>query len=456
MREVGKEGKSFATSLLPLFPHSLTDWGRIFLVNKKLFERLQRFDCELCDLLKISLDRQLYTLSLIPTDSAASPLSQYIKGSAIGNDFIGQYSALHYSQIEQLAVKRCSELFGAEHAIVRTGNAAAASRVVLLTFAKAGDKILSFNLRKKEHCTGEQMNYEFVKFAVEPKDFRMDYEAVRSLANRHKPALIIYSPVNYPHNIDYKKLRAIADEVGANLWIDLGQNAGLIVAKKIPSPVPYADVATFSASDSLHGPQSGIILSKNKFGGALEQKLIDTGHVSLKKNVLASLAITFREIACEEYEDYAAQILKNARALENGLKKSGAEVLISPTENHLVLVKINQDGKQLEEKLAEGGLLVKAEKLMTIDENITYPVLRLSSLDPTTRGVDERDMFTVGQTLGKFLQSKQDAQAIKSVSKVVKEMVEDLPLFSEEWLPEAEIIRERDPELMMKALIYGM
>ena len=93
---------------------------------------------------------------------------------------------------------------------------------------------------------------------------------------------------------------------------------------------------------------------------------------------------------------------------------------------------------------------------MTTDENITYPVLRLSSLDPTTRGVDERDMFTVGQTLGKFLQSKQDAQAVKSVSKVVKEMVEDLPLFSEEWLPEAEIIRERDPELMMKALIYGM
>ena len=426
------------------------------MANKKLFERLQRFDRELCDLLKISLDRQLYTLSLIPTDSAASPLSHYIKGSAIGNDFIGQYSALHYSQIEQLAVRRCRELFGAEHAIVRTGSAAAASRVVLQTFAKAGDKILSFNLRKKEYCTGEQMNYDFVKFAVEPKDFRMNYDNVRYLVIRHKPALIIYSPVNYPHNIDYKKLRAIADAADAKLWVDLGQNAGLIAAKKIPSPVPYADVATFSASDALHGPQSGIILSRNKFSGALEQKLIDTGHVSLKKNVLASLAITFREVACTEYEDYAEQILINARALEDGLKKSGAEVLISPTENHLVLVKINWDGKQLEDKLAEGGLLVKAEKLMTTDENVTYPVLRLSSLDPTTRGVDEKEMFAVGQTLGKFLQSKQDSQAVANVSKLVKRTVENLPLFSEEWLPEAEIIRERDPELMMKTLIYGM
>ena len=426
------------------------------MVNKKLFERLQRFDPELCELLKISLDRQLYTLSLIPTDSAASPLSQYIKGSAIGNDFIGQFSAQHYSQIEQLAVKRVCKIFGAEHAIVRIGSAAAASRVVLMTLAKPGDKILSFNLRKKEYCTGEQMKYDFIKFAVEPKNFRMNYETVRYLAIRQKPAVIIYSPVNYPHNIDYKKIRAIADEVNALLWIDLGQNAGLIAAKKIPSPVPFADVATFSASDALHGPQSGIILSRKKFSDALEKKLIDTGHVSLKKNVLASLAITFREIDCAEYKDYAEQILLNARALEDGLKKSGAEVLISPTENHLVLVKINQDGKELEEKLSQGGLLVKAEKLMTSDEKIIYPVLRLSSLDPTTRGVDEKEMFTVGLKLGEFLKSRQDSNALKNVSKLVKEVVDNLPLFSEEWIPEAEIIRERDPELMMKALIYGM
>ena len=425
-------------------------------MNRKFFERLKKFDPELSELLKISIDRQLYTLSLIPTDTAASPLSQYIKGSAIGNDFVGQYSAQHYSKIEQLAVERACKLFGAEHAVVRTGNAAVASRVVLMTLANPGDKILSFNLRKKEHCTGEQMKYDFIKFAVEPKNFRMNYDTVRYLALRNKPVLIIYSPVNYPHNIDYKKMRKIADEVGAKLWIDLGQNAGLIAAKKIPSPIPYADVATFSASDSLHGPQSGIILSKKQFAASLEQKLIDTGHVSLKKNVLAALAVTFREVACEEYGEYAQQILNNARALENGLKQSRAEVLISPTENHLVLVRINQDGKDLEEKLAQGGLLVKSEKLMTSDEKITYPILRLSSLDPTTRGVYEDDMFTIGLTLGEFLKSRQDTKSVTGLSKVIKEIVESLPLFSEEWLPETEIIRERDPELMMKALVYGM
>lgn len=426
------------------------------MISKKLFSRLQKFDPELSSLLKISFDRQLSTLSLIPTDTAASPLSQYVKGSAIGNDFIGHYSAMHYSQIEQLAVKRCKELFGAEHAIVRTGNAVAASRTVLMTFAKPGDKILSFNLRKKEHCTGSQMQFDFVKFAIDPKSFRLNYETVRYLARRHKPVLIIYSPVNYPHNIDYKKMRTIADEVGAKLWIDLGQNAGLVAAQKIPSPVSFADVVTFSASDALHGPQSGIILSKKIFAAQLEQKLIDTGHVSLKKNVLAALAITFREVACEEYVDFAKQILINARALEDGLKKSGAEVLITPTENHLVLVRINQDGKYLEENLSKANLLVKAEKLMTADENVIYPVLRLSSLDPTTRGVDEEDMFTVGKALGKFLQQSSNAATISDLKKIIREIVENLPLLSEEWLPEAETIHESDTELMMKSLIYGM
>ncbi|MBQ9441559.1 MAG: serine hydroxymethyltransferase [Selenomonadaceae bacterium] len=428
------------------------------MVNKKLFKQLQKFDPELCKVLKFSLDRQISTLSLIPTDNAASPLSQYLKGSALGNDFIGHNALEHYSRIEQLAVKRACELFKAEHAILRTGNPVAASRVVLMALAKNGDKILSFNLRKSEHCTGEQMKYNFIKFAVEPNTFKMNYEKVRYLALKNKPTLIIYSPVNYPHNIDYAKMRKIADESGAKLWIDLGQNAGLVAAKKIPSPVPYADVATFAASDGLHGPQSGIILCKKNLADLLEKTVIETGHASLKKNVMAALAITFHEVNCEEYSDYADAVLENARALENGLKKSGVETFCSPTENHLVLVRVpeGKDGATVASKLEDAGLLVKAEKLMTSDDKISYPILRLSSLDPTTRALSEENLFTVGLTLGEFLKSNQDSRAINSVSKIVSEMVESLPLFSEDWLPEEEILHERDAELMMKSMIYGM
>ena len=201
------------------------------MTGKKLFKQLQKFDPDLCEVLKFSLDRQISTLSLIPTDNAASPLSQYLKGSALGNDFIGHNALEHYSRIEQLAVKRACELFKSEHAILRTGNPVAASRVVLMALAKSGDKILSFNLRKSEHCTGEQMKYDFVKFALEPHNLQIDFTKVRYLALKHKPTLLICSPVNYPKNVDYKKLRKIADEVNAKLWIDLGQNAGLVAAK---------------------------------------------------------------------------------------------------------------------------------------------------------------------------------------------------------------------------------
>jgi glycine hydroxymethyltransferase len=381
-----------------------------------------------------------------------------LKGSALGNDFIGHNSLEHYSRIEQLAVKRACKLFNAEHAILRLGNPVAASRVVLLALAQTGDTILSFNLRKKEHCTGEQMKYNFIKFAIDPHDMRLNYENVKYLALKNRPKLIIFSPTNYPHNIDYLKMQKMAEESGAILWVDLGQNAGLVAAGKIPSPVPYADILTFAGSDGLHGPQSGIILCRKKFADLLEKAVIETGHASLKKNVMAALAITFNEVSCPEFKEYAQAVMDNARALENGLNSAGIETYWKKTENHLVLPKMpeNVDNKSVAAKLEQAGLLVKAETLMTSDENISYPILRLSSLDPTTRALNEEDLFRVGATLGEFLKSPQDSRAIKKVEQVVKEIIEGLPLFSEDWLPAEEIIRERDAELIMKSMIYGM
>ena len=425
--------------------------------SKKILKRLKEFDPELWELLRENTERQVSMLSLIPTDSAASPFSSYLKGSTLGNDFMGHYSLGHRSRAEILAANRACKLFKAEHAIVRVGNLVAASRVVLQALLKNGDKVLSFNLRKKEHCTGELMNYQFIKFSIEPSTFRIDVDKVRSMTRQCRPKMMIYSPVNYPHNIDYKKLRGIADEVGAVLWVDIGQNSGLVAAEEIASPVAYADIVTFSASDALHGPQSGIILCKKKFADTLERAVIDTGHASLKKNVLAALAVTFHEASCNEYKDYARQIILNARALENGLKSAKADLVCGPTENHLVLVRLKsqQDAATVVEKLAQGRLLVKAETLMTANDHISYPVLRLSSLDPTTRALYEEDMFTVGQTLGEFLRSPQDSQSIKAVGAIIKELVDALPIFSDEWLPGVEVAREVDSDLMMKAMIYG-
>ena len=424
--------------------------------NEKLLHNLKTFDPELWEILQTSLTRQLNTLSLIPTTNAASPFASYLRGSTLGNDFLDHHAAEHCSKLEKMAIRRACALFRAEHAIVRIGNPAVASRVVLQALAHPEDTILSFNLRKQEHCTGSQMQYRFVKFGVEPDTLTIDFGKVRALAHQYRPKIIIFSPVNYPKNIDYAELRKISDEVGAYLWIDLGQNSGLIAAGKIDSPVPYADVATFAASDALHGPQSGIILSKQRFAELLDQTVIDTGHVSLKKNVLAALVVIFREATCEEYGDYAQQVLDNARALEKGLKKAGCPLLCSPTENHLVLLHLpeSQSGLQAEENLKQAGLLVKPEVLMTADDSISYPILRLSSLDATTRSLQEEDMEKVGQTLGDFLHSPQDSAAQKAVSKVIRKMVENLPLFSEDWLPELESMSEDDADIAMQAMVH--
>ncbi len=425
------------------------------MTNEKILNKLEAFDPELCGQLKRALKQQRITLSLIPTTNAASPFAAFLKGSTLGDEVIDHHKTHRHSSLERLAVARAKELYGAEHAIVRTGSLAIASRVVMLALLKKGDTVLSFNLRKSEYCTGD-LQYNFVKFGVEPDTLELNFAKVQALAHKHRPDMIIYSPVNYPRNIDYSQLRKIADEVGAYLWMDMGQNSGLVAAGKIPSPVPYADVATFAASDALHGPQNGIILCKEKIAELLDTTIIETGHSSLKKNVLASLALVFKEADCMEYQDYAQQVLDNARALENGLLGTGCKLLCSPTENHLVLVQLPEgmDGEEVADKLKEAGLLVKAETLMTSEDNISYPILRLSSLDSATRFLQTEEMEEVGRILGQFLNSPQDDAAMQTVSKFVKKLVEDLPLFAEDWLPEMEAFDDGDAEMAMQAMVH--
>ena len=425
------------------------------MTNEKILRKLENFDPELCGQIRSALKQQRTTLSLIPTTNAASPFASYLKGSTLGDEIIDHHKAHRQSRLEKLAISRAKELFNAEHAIVRTGSLAIASRVVMLALLKKGDTVLSFNLRKSEYCTGD-LQYNFVKFGVEPDTLELNFAKVQALAHKHRPDMIIYSPVNYPRNIDYAGLRKIADEVGAYLWIDLGQNSGLIAAGKIPSPVPYADVATFAASDALHGPQNGIILCKEKIAELLDKTVIETGHSSLKKNVLASLALVFKEADCMEYQDYAQQVLDNARGLENGLLSAGCKLLCSPTENHLVLVQLPEgtNGSVVAEKLKTAGLMVKAEQLLTAEDTINYSILRLSSLDSATRYLQPEEMEEVGRVLGQFLNSPQDDVAMQVVNKFIKKLVEDLPLFAEDWLPEMEAFDDGDAEMSIRAMIH--
>lgn len=423
--------------------------------DKLLRGRLEAFDPELSELLVSAVEKQINTLSLIPTANAVSPFSAYLKGSVLGNDFMDHHAFERRSRLEKMAARRVKQLFRADHAIVRLGNPVAASRVVFYALAQPDSRIMSFNLRKQELCSGDWMTYDFIKFGLEPDTLQIDFEKTAELARNYRPRLLIYSPVNYPRNIEYEKLRRIADEVGAFLWIDLGQNAGLVATGIVPSPVPHADVLTFAASDGLHGPQNGIILCSEKLAEWLDKAVIDTGHASLKKNVLAALAISFKEAESDEFHDYCEQVVLNAKALEEGLHEAGVETLCGPTENHLVLakLKVGQMGEEIAAELAEAGLMVKAEHLLTATEQ-SYQVLRLSSLDPTTRSLKETEMRKVGRKLGGYLLSDRDRDAKDTITMMVEKLIADQPLFSEEWLPDAEADTDGDRDLMSKMLLF--
>ncbi len=411
--------------------------------NKQLLKRLAGFDPALYEIVAEELTRQHDTLSFIPTANAASPFTSYLKGSALGNELADHHTVRNHSRLEEIACQRAAKLYGADRAIVRLASLDTASRVVLFALVNKGDTILSFNGRKSEYCTGDQLSFNFVNFNIDPELDAINLDEVESLAKEHQPKLVIYSPVNTPRCTDFQRLEQIAHSVGAVLWVDMGQNAGLVATKTLKSPVPYADVVTFPAY-VLHGPQNGIILCREKYADALVETVHRTGHSSLKKNVLAALAITFREAETEEFHAYCEQVIANARALELGLQAEGLRCHGAVTENHLVLPELPAacDIEDLTRRFADAGILIKAETLQTNQDGHDIPILRLSSLDPTTRSLKEKQMEKLGHIIGRLLNSPRDAAAVQEARAEVKRIVSGLPLFSEEWLPDSEITRQ--------------
>ncbi len=425
--------------------------------KKQLLNRLAGFDPALYDIMADEISRQSDTLSFIPTANAASPFSSYLKGSVLGNEIVDHHTEHNHTRLEEMACSRAAELFGADHAIVRLGSLATASRVVLFALAEKGDTILSFNGRKKEYCSGDRLDFHWVNFSISPDKEALDLDAVDFLAKECRPKVVIYSPVNNPHNIDYVRLEQIAHHVGATLWVDLGQDAGLIAAGVIPSPVPYADVVTFPAY-VLHGPQNGVILCRNTYAEKLVETVHATGHSSLKKNVLAALAITFREAKTPEFRAYGEQVLANAKALEKGLQAEGIHCNGAPTQNHLVLARLpeGRNAEDVTRLCADADILVKGENLLTSDPDVTTPILRLSTLDPTTRSLKEEDMEKMGHIIGRLLNGTGDQTSAKEAKAEVKRIIGGLPLFSEEWLPDSEVSRSSDSDNLSYMMNWNM
>lgn len=408
--------------------------------REEVVSHLKTFDPEIYNLLEEERQRQRYTLSLMPNMNAMSPFAKYLEGSILTNSIFDRRDdtptgGLHLAGIVR---QRAMDLFRCDHAIVRLGNIVAASRVVFQALLEPGDTVLSFNLRKKDHVAG--LSYKFENYGIEPGSQEIDWGAVRAQAERVKPRLIIFSPVSYPRTIDYQILFEIAQSVDAYFWVDISQCVGLVASKLIPSPVPLADVVTFSTRDSLRGPDGAILLSKQELAARMDAAVINTGHESLHMNHLAALGVVLREAGSESYRTYAEQVVRNAQVLARTLADHGASVLCGGTDTHLVLASTAAGINMREAVKAIGrmGIRVKPDSVPTMNSGLFLHALRLSTSSPTTRGMAEQDIAYIGSLLARPLTTILTPEEIEAARQEITDLVKDAPIFDDEWMGDSE------------------
>ena len=408
--------------------------------REEVVSHLKTFDPEIYNLLEEERERQRYTLSLMPNMNAMSPFAKYLEGSVLTNSIFDRRDdtptgGLHLAGIVR---QRAMDLFRCDNAIVRLGNIVAASRVVFQALLEPGDTVLSFNLRKKDHVAG--LSYKFENYGIEPGTQEIDWGAVRAQAERVKPRLIIFSPVSYPRTIDYQILFEIAQSVDAYFWVDISQSAGLVAAKLVPSPVPLADVVTFSTRDSLRGPDGAILLTKQELAARMDTAVINTGHEALHMNHLAALGVVLREAGSESYRIYAEQVVRNAQVLARTLADHGASVLCGGTDTHLVLASTAAgiDMREAVKAIGHMGIRVKPDSVPTMTSGLYLHALRLSTSSPTTRGMAEQDIAYIGSLLAKPLTTILAPEEIEKTRQEIIALVKDAPIFDDEWMCDSE------------------
>ncbi len=388
-------------------------------------------DPEVFGILDAELERQNTTLQLIASENFTSPAVLAATGSVLTNKYSEGYPGKRYyggnqevDRVEALAVDRAKQLFGAEHANVQAHSGANANTAVYLAVLDPGDTALGLRLDQGGHIThGLPISlsgrfYNFVSYGVTPSDERIDMDQVRDLALSHRPKLIVAGATAYPRIIDPAPFRQIADEVGALLLFDAAHIAGLVAGGVHPSPVPYADVVTFTTHKTLRGPRGGCILSTAALAGAVDKGIFPGTQGGPLDHVVAAKAIAFGEAMQPSFAEYAAQVVANAHALAEALAGEGFRLVSGGTDNHLVLVDLQRfdpdlPGKVAQEVLDRAGITCNKNTIPN-DPRSAFVTsgLRLGTAAQTTAGMCEGEMAEVARLLGRALRHRADEHEI--------------------------------------------
>lgn len=407
---------------------------------------LRETDPEIASLIDQEIRRQNDGLELIASENFVSPAVLEASGSALTNKYAEGLPGKRYyggceivDQVEQLAIDRAKELFGAEHANVQPHSGAQANYAAMASFLKPGDTFLGMDLSNGGHLThGSPVNfsgmlYRAISYGVTDEGL-LDYDDMRRKAREHRPKLVLAGYSAYSRVIDFAAFAEIAREVGAAFMVDMAHFAGLVAAGVHPSPIPHADVVTTTTHKTLRGPRGGLILSKAEHAKAIDKSVFPGIQGGPLEHIIAAKAVCFREALAPSFKAYAQRVVANASALANALTSRGFQIVSGGTDNHLMLVDLRNKG--LTGKVAQ---LALDEAAITVNKN-TVPKetqspfvtsgIRIGSSAVTTRGMNVAEMEQIAALIDRVLSSPEDVAVKATVREEVRALTGKFPLYS--------------------------
>ena len=410
------------------------------------FNLLSKQDPDIAAVLLSELKRQQTNLQLIASENFTSRAVLAALGSTLSNKYAEGYAGKRYyggceevDKAEVIAIDRAKALFGADHANVQPHSGASANVAVYQAFTKPGDTVLAMSLPHGGHLThGSKVNFSGKWFNVESYGVRqdnelIDYDELRDLAKKHKPKMICSGATAYPSLIDFKKVREICDEVGAIMWVDAAHFIGLVAGKAIPSPVPYADVVSFTTHKVLRGPRGGMILTKAEHAAAIDKAVFPGMQGGPIMSAVAGKAIALAECATPAYQKYAKDVIVNAKSLAAALEAEGMRAVSGGTETHLALIDIRStgvNGKVADERCGIAGIVLNKNSIPFDPEapSITSGI-RVGTPATTTQGMGTEEMKVIASLISRAIRTD-DEKTLAGIKSEVHALTARFPIYT--------------------------
>ena len=410
------------------------------------FTALQNQDPEIAAVVISEMERQRHGLQLIASENFTSTAVLAAMGSTLSNKYAEGYPGKRYyggceevDKVEVIGNERANQLFGAEHANLQPHSGASANVAVYQAFTKPGDTVLAMSLPHGGHLThGSKVNFSgkwfnVVSYGVRQDNELIDYDQLRDLAIEHKPKMICSGATAYPSLIDFEKVRQICDEVGAIMWVDAAHFIGLVAGKAIPSPVPYADVVSFTTHKVLRGPRGGMILSKAEHAAAIDKAVFPGMQGGPIMSAVAGKAIALKECATPEYQAYAKKVIENCQALAGDLVAEGMRAVSGGTQTHLALIDIRStgiNGKVADERCGLSGITLNKNAIPYDPETPAVTSgIRVGTAATTTQGMGRPEMKQIASLIARAIKDGADEGKAKAIKAEVDQLCSAFPVY---------------------------